>query len=660
MNEEFDLRLRALGTAAREAGFDPRITSGYRSGFDQARAINSVSQKVLGRPAGILDYARGIPGYAAPVGGSEHEKGLAADWGTGPALDWLRQNAPRYGVRFPESLAKTDPIHSEIDSKFYGPVQDPRAREDQTVAAFDTKQPPARMSLGNPPAPAAPAPAPTGAPPMADPYRPQPRGGFLGLIDALQGGMGSPLFQSGAAMYAAASQGKDIGTGFLMGGEATGRAAKSQAEQAKMQRETMAQQQRDQMWQQLTSGQTPAWASGLPAGTLELARALGPDDGPKILTQLVAAQPQREEAAARLKLAQNADNRAAEMQPYHIAAATRKEEPPVVQQMIAAGIPRGSPEWVATLKRSLPGGSPTDRMMEGLLAPSTPQMPAQSPSILIPQSGEAAPSDPNLIRTQAAQPQMPPPAQFPPAAGPQAGMIDTPFGPKTADEAKRLGFALALGGKGDAGKMVMDSVTAGDIGKEGRNELDKKMISASDNLANLSSVRARFRPEFQQIENRLGMAWTALADKFKKGQALIKPEDRAKLEEFSAYRSDALDTMNNYIKAITGAAMTDSEAKRILGALPSVGEGIFDGDGPTAFKAKLDAAFDKTAAAIARYNYARQNGKDWQMIGIEQMKTVVRNRGKQIEQELLRSNPNFDRSALPAAVTKQIKREFGI
>lgn len=152
---------------------------------------------------------------------------------------------------------------------------------------------PAPMPLGHPPAQAAPAPAPTGASPMADPYRPQQRGGFLGLIDALQGGMSSPLFQSGAAMYSAASQGKDIGTGFLIGGEAAGRAAKSQAEQAKMQRETMAQQQRDQMWQQLTSGQTPAWASGLPAGTLDLAKALGPEAGLELVSRLALAKPDK-------------------------------------------------------------------------------------------------------------------------------------------------------------------------------------------------------------------------------------------------------------------------------------------------------------------------------------------------------------------------------
>ena len=279
-----------------------------------------------------------------------------------------------------------------------------------------------------------------------------------------------------------------------------------------------------------------------------------------------------------------------------------------------------------------------------------PQPNAAPQSPIRPQS--FAPSgDPMLVPTQAGGA---------PVQQPAPDMIDTPGGRMPREQAQRLGLSLALTGKGDAGKMFADAASAGNLGKEGQNELDKKMIAASDNLANLSSVRAQFRPEFQQVENRLGMAWTAFADKFKAGQRMIKPEDAAQLEAFAAYRSDALDTMNNYIKAITGAAMTDAEAKRILGALPAVGEGVFDGDGPKAFKSKLDSAFDKTSAAIARYNYARQNGKDWQMIGIEQMKTVVRNRGRQLEQEILRANPNLDRSALPAEVTKQIKREFGI
>lgn len=281
--DEFDTRLRALGTAAREAGYDPRIVDGYRGPGDQAKAINSVAQRVLGRPASFVDFARGIPGYAAPVGGSRHETGQAADWGTGPALDWVRQNAARYGVKFPQGLARTDPVHSELDRSAMGPFQDPRDRDNLQAAAFETNQPATRMALGGPqPTPLAPQPS-NGAPPMAE----QNQGGFGGLLSAFANGMQSPLFMSGAAMYNAGAQGQNIGGGFLAGGQAAGHAARQQMEQTKYQREAQQQQLRDKMWGDITSGQAPAWASSLPQGTLELARALGPDAGPQLVAKFL-------------------------------------------------------------------------------------------------------------------------------------------------------------------------------------------------------------------------------------------------------------------------------------------------------------------------------------------------------------------------------------
>jgi len=334
----------------------------------------------------------------------------------------------------------------------------------------------------------------------------------------------------------------------------------------------------------------------------------------------------------------------------------RREEPDIVRQLRAAGVDPQSEQGRGMILNSIKGGDPisqaiAERMRGGGQQPAQSPIRPQSNALMPPQQG----ADPNIIQAQTAPQQAPMPSPQP-----QQQMADTPLGPMPREQARLFGFGLAMQGKGDAGKMFADPANVDALGKEGSNEIDKKMIAASENLTNLSSVRAQFKPEFQQIENRLGMAWTAFADKFKKGSALVKPEDRAQLESFSAYRSDALDTMNNYIKAITGAAMTDSEAKRILGALPAVGEGVFDGDGPTAFKAKLDAAFDKTAAAVARYRYAKQSGKDWQTIGIEQMKGIVRNRGKQLEQEMIRANPDIDRSALPAEVTARLKQEFGI
>lgn len=325
----------------------------------------------------------------------------------------------------------------------------------------------------------------------------------------------------------------------------------------------------------------------------------------------------------------------------------RREEPEIVRQLRAAGVNPQSEQGRQIIMNSIKGGDPISQAVgqaiQGQFAPQ-PQSPIR------PQSFNSQQADPALIPTQVGGGQ--------PQAQPQADMVDTPLGKMPRNNAALLGFGIAMQGKGEAGKMMTEAANAGNLGKEGQNELDKKMIAAGDNLTNLATIRAQFRPEFQQIETRLGIAWTALADKFKRGQAMIKPEDRAQLEAFSAYRSDSLDAMNTYIKAITGAAMTDAEAKRILGALPAVGEGIFDGDGPSAFKSKLDAAYRKTAMAVARYNYARQNGKDWQYIGLNQVE-------KMIDQEGDRRAAEYRKMGVPDAeiaprVKQDLKRQFGI
>ena len=142
LDPEFDRRIRALVTAGQSGGKSLNFESVYRSPQDQARAINSVSMNVNKRPASIVDYARGIPGYAAPVGSSMHQKGLAADL-AGGGVGWARDNAANYGIRFPESLRGTDPNHAEIDPKFWGPVQDPR---DAAATAAAASAPPIKVA----------------------------------------------------------------------------------------------------------------------------------------------------------------------------------------------------------------------------------------------------------------------------------------------------------------------------------------------------------------------------------------------------------------------------------------------------------------------------------------------------------------------------------
>jgi hypothetical protein len=60
--------------------------------------------------------------------------------------------------------------------------------------------------------------------------------------------------------------------------------------QDKMRRERDIEQRQEQMWNEITGGKIPAWASTLPQGTLELARALGPVAGPKLVSEMVVKQ----------------------------------------------------------------------------------------------------------------------------------------------------------------------------------------------------------------------------------------------------------------------------------------------------------------------------------------------------------------------------------
>lgn len=129
LNPDFGRRLMAMLERAPAHVRQPGLfESLYRDDAAQRRAINSVAQRLYGRPATIMEYARGIPGHAAPVGGSRHQTGDAADLGwsriSPEGRDWLRSNAGLYGLRFP--LPDTDAGHLEYDADWRGELPNRR------------------------------------------------------------------------------------------------------------------------------------------------------------------------------------------------------------------------------------------------------------------------------------------------------------------------------------------------------------------------------------------------------------------------------------------------------------------------------------------------------------------------------------------------------
>lgn len=300
--------------------------------------------------------------------------------------------------------------------------------------------------------------------------------------------------------------------------------------------------------------------------------------------------------------------------------------------------------------------------------------PAPTPSPVRPQSmpgGQAAPqplpiaapdvttTDPNIIRTQAAP--TPPPAQ---SKSPSADdeTIVTPYGTMTRGQARKIGGALLLGGKPDAGKVLLEMSGAGAerFGKEGGNLIDKKTIDATSHLARLRSVEQALNPKFLQIPQRLGFAWDSL--KAKVGQ--LKPEQAQPLAEFAEFRRASVENMSRLLNELSGAAVSPQEYERIRNTQPDAGTGIFDGDDPVTFEAKMRGVIRDQKRAIARYNYLRMQGPQakapWDVMGLDEIDRVINKRGAELNQQLRQTNPQASPAVIEQEVKARLAREFGI
>ena len=152
-------------------------------------------------------------------------------------------------------------------------------------------------------------------------------------------------------------------------------------------------------------------------------------------------------------------------------------------------------------------------------------------------------------------------------------------------------------GVGTAGKMTKPTTT----------DIEKKLLAANEGHVRLQNISATFKPEYQELGTRwdaLVTSWTAKV----RGAGAVSPEDTKHLRDYAKFRRDAFSHMNRYIKDITGAQMSEFEAKRLRKAIPDPGDTLFGGDDPITFKAKLDSAMREIAKAKARYTYYLNKG----------------------------------------------------
>lgn len=385
-------------------------------------------------------------------------------------------------------------------------------------------------------------------------------------------------------------------------------------------------------WDAQFANGNPEWTRSLPAGTADILRLSGAGAAPQALNML-AQQPDLQ--LRRASLAEQIEQRRAD------AAHKAQMYPLQVKELDlkTRALEQKDPEreFLSNIFGSIQRG-----------AQPQPQGPQPGAPMLQPQSFEGG-GDAQLIQTQAGNG----------PAAPQPDMVDVPgVGRMTKQQAEALRFALAK----DRGAVMKDALDADKLGKEARNEIDKKEEKATDGLLRIRNVRASFDPSFLSYGTQAKM-------KLAEVQAKAGKLDRATQEQlyrFATFRRDAAENINSAIKDNSGATVTDQELRRNLLALPNAGTGIFDGDDPVTFQAKIDRAEETLALGIARTRYLRQRGFTGNVdaaakqLPIESMRGMINQRAKQIEGELMRANPGMAKPILDQQVTKAIKQEFGI
>lgn len=211
---------------------------------------------------------------------------------------------------------------------------------------------------------------------------------------------------------------------------------------------------------------------------------------------------------------------------------------------------------------------------------------------------------------------------------------------------------------GGADIMVAPEINTGlpaaDLQKSTLTNVEEQLVSTTATLQSIDAIARRFDPIYQTWGSKIDMAKMAALDKL--GQ--LAPEDQARLAEYAQFKASSAQTLSDFVKQLAGTAMTPQEAERILAWVPNPGTGVFDGDSPTQFKAKLERLVEATRNAQMRLYYIRTRGMTINDVPLDSMPSIMNARGNELMQQF--KSQGIDGDALTAAVKQQLAAEFGL
>jgi hypothetical protein len=132
-----------------------------------------------------------------------------------------------------------------------------------------------------------------------------------------------------------------------------------------------------------------------------------------------------------------------------------------------------------------------------------------------------------------------------------------------------------------------------------------KVFDAKETINKLENVKGSFDERFFRIGGKVDLAVAKVAD----WGNFASDKQTDLIKRVADWQLDAWTQVNETIKAITGAQMSEPEAKRIMNQLPDPRDAdFFKISSPTEYKAKLERALQEAKLAVARQQYFLKNG----------------------------------------------------
>lgn len=186
-------------------------------------------------------------------------------------------------------------------------------------------------------------------------------------------------------------------------------------------------------------------------------------------------------------------------------------------------------------------------------------------------------------------------------------------------------------------------------------KVQEDALSMTAQNAQMQDILHRLDPAFQTFATKGAQWWNTTKEKL---GANLKPEEKAKLQEFTQYRAAAGQYFADRLKAMSGSAVTAQEMTRQEAYLPNPGDSVFNGDSPTEFKSKAERMATFMTNATARLHYIQTKGLSIKDVPLDDMPRVIRERGAALAKDFEAQGIKGD--ALKVAVKQRLANDFGL